>query len=357
MRIVLLILKKLFYKKLRYSHLLAFMKYNSLLKLLNFIYNEYERRIKKIEVSSKPYLINSEPTSHCSLKCPFCPTGKRDTRKGGFAAVELYEKTFRQIGLYTYLVTIHGWGEPLMYKNLPEIIRLAHEYRIFTVVTTNGNLLTKEMSQNIISSKLDYLILSVDGISEESYQKYRIGGCFEVVLNNIKDLISIKKEMHSSTPFIEWQFIVFKHNEHEIPAAKKLGKKLGVDNLVFMPAYTEDESFDSSDNKYHLPKSSPLLKRSDCKHLWATLTFHWNGNVVPCCYDYHGEIVYGNILKESLNQIWNNQRFQESRKIIKSGPGDYSKNLYCSSCVNNIQQVQKELKRKQKIAPANTVKV
>ena len=337
MKIILLILKKIFHEKLRYTHLMAFMKYNSPLKLSNFIYSEYERRIKKVKVSSKPYLINSEPTSHCNCKCPFCPTGKRYTRPGGFAQVELYEKTFKQIGLYTYLITIHGWGEPLMYKNLPEIIRLAHENRIFTVVTTNGNLLTTEMSREIILSKLDYLILSVDGISEESYQKYRIGGCFEVVLNNLKDLISLKKEMRSSTPFIEWQFIVFKHNEHEIHAAKKLAKELGIGNIVFMPAYTEDVSFDSSDNKYHLPKSSPLSKRSDCKHLWSTLAFHWNGNVVPCCYDYHGKIAYGNILKESFDQIWNNQKFQESRRIIKSGPEYYSKDLYCSSCVRNIQ--------------------
>ena len=338
MRIILLILQRIFYNKLRYTHLMAFMKYNSPRKLSNFIYNEYERRIKKIRVSSKPYLINSEPTSHCNFKCPFCPTGKGYTRQGGFAKVELYEETFRQIGLYTYLITIHGWGEPLMYKNLPEIIRLAHEKRIFTVVTTNGSLLTTEMSRKIISNKLDYLILSVDGASEESYKKYRIGGRFEVVLNNLKELISLKKEMRSSTPFIEWQFIVFKHNEHEIHAAKKMAGELGVDNIVFMPAYTEDVSFDSSHSKYHLPKSSPLSKRSDCKHLWSTLAFHWNGNVVPCCYDYHGEVVYGNILNENFDQIWNNKKFQESRMIIKNGPELYSENLYCSSCVRNIQQ-------------------
>ena len=75
------------------------MKYNSILRLSNFINNEYERRIKKVNVLSKPYLINSEPTNYCNYKCPFCPTGNINTRQGGFSELELFEKTIKQIGL------------------------------------------------------------------------------------------------------------------------------------------------------------------------------------------------------------------------------------------------------------------
>jgi MoaA/NifB/PqqE/SkfB family radical SAM enzyme len=335
-RIIHWILKYIFYDKLRYIYLIDFFKYNSFLKLSNLIYNNYERRIKKVTLSSKPYLINSEPTSFCNLKCLFCPTGKGYNRSGGFASTELYEKTFRRIGRYVYLLTIHGWGEPLMHKNLPEIISLAHENRIGTVVTTNGSLLTKELSREIIFSKLDYLLLSVDGASNESYQKYRIGGSFDAVVNNLKFLISLKKGSNRLTPFIEWQFIVFKHNEHELPVAKKLAEDIGVDNIVFMQAFTEDLNYDSSDEKYHLPKLSPLTKRSDCKHLWSTLTFHWNGNVVPCCYDYFGEIAYGDLLNEDFGQIWNNEYFQKSRSIIKEETKNIINNLFCSTCVDNI---------------------
>ena len=330
------ILKRIFYNKLRYTHLLAFIKNNSILKLTNFIYSEYECRIKKVKVKSKPYLINSEPTNSCNYKCPFCPTGKREPRSIGFAPVELYESLLKKIGKYTYLITLHGWGEPLMNKHLPEIIKLAHDNKIFTVVTSNGSLLTKEISKEIISSKLDYLILSVDGTSEESYQKYRIGGSLDVVMNNIKELILLKKEMKSKSPFIEMQFIVFKHNEHEISGAKKLAKELEIDNIVFMPAYTEDSGFDSTDKKYHLPKRSPLSERKDCKHLWTTLTFHWNGKVVSCCYDYSGEIEYSDIKNENFDELWNSHYFQESRTLIKTGQGNSDQELYCKSCVRNI---------------------
>lgn len=340
MKIVLLIVRIFFHKKARYTHLLAFVKYNSFLRLSNLIFNEYERRSKKTNLSSRPYLLNSEPTNCCNYRCPFCPTGKGSNRPVGIARVELYEKMFREIGAYTYLVTLHGWGEPLIHKDLEKIIHLAHTYRIFTVVTTNASLLTREMSRRLIACGLDYLILSIDGMSGESYEKYRIGGRFEVILSNLKELISLKNEMHSSVPFIEWQFLVFRHNENEIESARKLATEVGVDHIVFMPAYTEDSSFDSSDSRFHLPKASPLSKRSDCKHLWSTLTVHWDGAVVPCCYDYYGEIPYGNLLTDDVDQVWNNQKFQESRMIVRSEHEYGSTNLYCNSCVRNINQSQ-----------------
>jgi len=341
MKVILLILRKLFYKKTRFAHLIAFVKYNSFLKLSNLLCNEYERRTRKVNLSSKPYLVNSELTNHCTCRCPFCYTGKKGSRPGGFAMVGLYEKLFWQIGRYTYLITLHGWGEPLMHRRLPEIIRLAHENRIFTVVTTNGNLLTRELSKEIITNRLDYLVVSVDGTSEESYQKYRIGGNFEVVMHNLRELISLKKEMGSSTPFIEWQFIVFKHNEHEMDAATRLSKEIGVDNIVFMPAYTEDAGFDASDNKYHWPQPSSLSKRIDCKHLWTTLTFHWNGNVVPCCNDYDGKISYGDLLRQDLDQIWNNRLFRESREIVNRGTNDATEELPCISCARKLKHAGK----------------
>ena len=333
MKVMLYILRKLFYKKTRYAHLIAFVKYNSFVKLTNFIYNEFERRSRKVYLSSKPYLVNSELTNHCTCRCPFCHTGKKGSRSGGFATIGLYEKLFRQIGKYTYLITLHGWGEPMMHQDLPGMIRLAHDNRIFTVVTTNGNLLTQELSRKIIANKLDYLVVSIDGASEESYQKYRIGGNFGVVMHNLRELIALKKEMCSSTPFIEWQFIVFKHNEHEIDAAKKLSVELGVDNIVFMPAYTEDESFNATDIKYHWTKPSFKSTRVDCKHLWSTLTFHWNGNVVPCCNDYDGKTSYGDLVREDLDQIWNNRLFRESRAIVNRATDDPTTELPCNSCV------------------------
>ncbi|MBN1185225.1 MAG: radical SAM protein [Bacteroidales bacterium] len=330
------ILKKTIYKKIRISHIIAFIKYNNITKLINLINSFYERHTKKSTLKSKPYLINSELTNSCFLKCPFCPTGKENSRPNGFAEPALYEKIIKEIGKYVYLITFHGWGEPLLPKNLPYLIELSHRNRICTVVTTNGLLLNEEISKKLITSKLDVLYISLDGITEETYQKYRIGGKFDTVLNNIKKLVSLKKEMKSSNPFIEWQFIVFKHNEHEIFEAKKKAKELGVNNIVFLPAYTENPDFDPSDQKFRLPKNSPLSIRSDCKHLWSSLAFHWNGTIVPCCYDYKEEISYGTINHTNFNDTWNSAQFIKSRQIIINGCDNQSNNLPCYKCISHI---------------------
>ncbi len=333
MKVLLWILQKLMYRKTRNAHIMAFLRYNSLTKLKNLLHNEYERKRKKIILSSKPFLINSEPGSYCNFHCPFCPTGKHLPRERSQAEPEMFQKLFNQIGKYCYLITLHGWGEPLLNKNLPQLIRTAHQHRIFTVVSTNGSLLKPDPGREIISSGLDLLCISIDGIASDSYSKYRYGGHFESVLENLKEFVNLKKEMKSSTPFIEWQFLVFRHNEHELAEAKKLASEIGVDNLVFLPAYTENPDWDASDPSYRLPKGSPLSKPSDCKHLWRTLTFHSNGDIVPCCYDYEGKVPFGNLNNDSLEDFWNNEHFQDSREVVTTGNISQTQHLCCNSCL------------------------
>lgn len=330
------ILRKLVYRKFRISHIIAFTRYNSARKFGNFLICNIERLARKTTLKSRPYLINSEPTNKCMLHCPFCPTGKSNSRKNGYANLQIFDNIFNEIAAYTYIITFHGWGEPLLHKDLPRFIDLAHRHRICTVVTSNGILLDKGTAEKFISSKLDVLYISIDGVSEDTYRKYRVGGNLKKVFCNIENLVALKKAKNSSIPFIEWQFIVFRHNQNEIKKAKDLAKKLGVDSIVFLPAYTEDPAYEPSDPKFRLPQFSPLTKPSDCKHLWSTLSLHWDGTVVPCCNDYTGNTAYGNAKQFSMKQIWNNTKFKASRSMVKSGFADERDHIPCTTCINNI---------------------
>lgn len=336
-RICLYILQKLIFRKARISHLIAFTRYNSLIKLFNLTHSNIERISHKMNLASKPYLINSEPTNNCFLHCPFCPTGKANSRTNGYADYTIYSKLLEELSRYVYLITFHGWGEPLLHNQLPELIKLAHKKSICTVVTTNGLLLNQDISQKLISSQLDVLYLSIDGVTEKSYQKYRKGGSFETAINNVTTLLQLRKNARSATPYVEWQFIVFKHNEHEISKARALARDIGVDNIVFLPAYTEYPDFEPTDPNFRLPRFSPLEKRNSCKHLWSTLSFHWNGRVVPCCYDYDGSLAYGNIENENISEIWNNSQFLKSREIIKNGYQENLDEIPCNNCVKRIE--------------------
>lgn len=328
--------KFLFRSKFRLAHIVAFIKYNSFLKFINLINSNFERLTRKTILSSKPYLFNSELTNHCFLNCIFCPTGKSNMRQNGYANPQLYENVFNGLYKYLYLATFHGWGEPLMHKNFDNIINLARSRNICSVLNTNGMLLRREISEKIINCKLDVLYVSINGVDEESYLKYHHGGSFKIIMENLKNLIDLKKKYKSETPYIEWQFVIFKHNEHQVDKAKKIAKEIEVDSIVFLPSYTEDVNFEPSNPKFILPRNCPIRKKSQCKHLWSTITTHWNGKVVQCCYDYDEKTSYGDIEKESVLQIWNNSCFQNSRQVIKSGYSRNYNNLTCNLCVNKL---------------------
>ena len=87
----------------------------------------------------------------------------------------------------------------------------------------------------IITSRLEFLILSIDGISQDTYVKYRVLGNVNKVLGNVEKLIRRRKELGSKTPFIEWQFIVFDHNAHELEAAREMAEQMGVDRFRVIP--------------------------------------------------------------------------------------------------------------------------
>lgn len=332
-KLLLFVLRKVVFRKSRISHVIAFTKYNSFKKIFNLIHCRIERKLQKTTLKSKPFLANTEPTNKCILHCPFCPTGKQNSRTNGFADTLLYTNIFSQLSDYLYLITLHGWGEPLLNKELPQIVALAHQHNICTAITTNGMLLNASMSESLIESKLDILYVSIDGCSEESYQKYRVGGSFEKVISNVQQLVELKKRKKSYFPFIEWQYIVFKHNEHEISQAKLMAKKMGINNIVFLPAYTEDDNFAPTDPSMRLSNGSPLSKRSDCNHLWNTLSIHWNGTLVPCCYDYDEKYSFGNIYTTSFNEIWNSEPFTESRKMVTSGDLKQYHFTPCKNCI------------------------
>ncbi len=325
-----------FVKKLRYWHVAAIIQYNSPAKFRNLLLCLAEWKRGKAVLRSRPFLINSEPTSHCNYSCLFCPTGKKEGRSRGFGKPELFDRVVRELGPTAYLMTMHGWGEPLMHGKLPEMIATAKRERICTVVTTNGSLLDEDVARELIRSGLDCLVFSIDGITERSYRAYRRNGKYGKVLQNLKDFIALRNAMKSRTPFVEWQFLVFRHNEHELRDARKAARDAGADSIVFLPAYTEDERFDATLPGFRLPKASPLPKPAACKHLWTTLTFHWNGAVVPCCYDYHEKVPYGDLLRDDLESLWNNVFFQDSRNLVRTGILNGSAGIYCEQCLASI---------------------
>ena len=114
---------------------------------------------------------------------------------------DLYKKVVDQIKGHCVWLTLYSWGEPFLNREIDKYVAYANEANIATFISTNLNKpLTPDMAERIIRSGLDVLIVSLDGVTQDVYEVYRVGGRLDRVIDNIKLLVQKKKELGSKTP-------------------------------------------------------------------------------------------------------------------------------------------------------------
>ena len=292
----------------------------TLKRVINFLQVSisYFLRIKK--VMGYPPALMIEPTTYCNLKCPLCPTGNGTLRRGkGTMSLSLFKNIIDEFGDKIMHLTLWGYGEPFIIKDIYEMIEYAKKKRIFVRTSTNGHFFSKqEEAERLIESGLDDLIIALDGASQETLNIYRTGANFDKIIKSIKSIIEIKKEKKIIFPFLELQFIVMKHNEHEIPLIKKIAHEIGIDKLTLKTvgrSATEDFVAENEHFKRHV-KINKI-----CSRLWFSSVVNWDGTVIPCCYDKHGEFTFDKLDYEKGNVfkiIWNSQKYADFRdRVLK----------------------------------------
>lgn len=327
--------------------MLQLTKYINLIKILNVlkVYSSFylSSVFKKVILWGYPISLTSEPTNLCNLNCPECPTGNKiSTIQKGIMKFENYKKIIDETKKYLIYQMLYFQGEPFLNPELFEMIRYSESNNIYTTLSTNGHYLTTENNKKIISSGLKKLIVSVDGITQDSYEKYRLGGNLETVLHGIKDLVKTKRELNSKFPKIVIQFIVFRHNENEIYGIKKLSKSLKVNKLELKSAqidYKKNKWLIPNTNHYSRYKevnSEYIIKnklKNKCLRIWNTLVITWDGSIIPCCFDKNNLFVFGNIHDRNVLLLWNSIDFNSFRtKILKN-----RKNIdICKNCTEGI---------------------
>ena len=193
--------------------------------------------------------------------------------------------------------------------------------------STNGHYLDDKNINRIIKSGLNHLIISLDGLDQKTYEKYRVNGNLPTVIEGIIRLVAAKKAMKSNAPFIELQFIVMRHNEHQMQQVREFAKQAGVDKLAFKTAQmynfdTESTIIPNLKSKSRYRQSSdgkwvPAKKiRNRCHRIWSSLVVTWDGKVVPCCYDKDADHQTGDLLEEPLSEIWKNQHYSAFRRQV-----------------------------------------
>ena len=273
--------------------------------------------------------------------------------RGGLLTMELFHRILDDVKEHAHTMQFYFQGEPLLNKQLPEMIAMAHQVGLYTIVSTNAQALSRSTAEALVKSGLNRIIVSIDGFSEESYAAYRVGGSLHKALEGLQHLANAKAELHSRIR-IELQVLRLRSNEHEWDWIKKNYKKLGATHLVFKTAQLYDfedghplmptnERYSrykkTADGTYvhkkASPKSSPKGKDfitslfslpfregsgvGSCLRLWSGSVITTHGDVLPCCYDKDHRHTLGNITTHSLREIFHSNKANTLRKHILKG--------------------------------------
>ena len=288
-----------------------------------------------------PISISFEPTTSCNLRCPECPSGLRAfTRPTGMLQKDFFTDTIDQISKELLYLVFYFQGEPFLNPGFLDMVKYASEKNIYTATSTNAHYLDDKNAKRTIESGLDRLIISIDGTTQDVYQQYRIGGNLDKVLEGTKNIIRWKKELKSKTPFIIFQFLVVKPNEHQVEDVKKLAKETGVDDVWFKTAQVYDFENDPNQLIPTIDKFSRYRKTANgysfkgkmadhCWRLWHSPVITWDGLIAPCCFDKDAQHQLGDLKTRSFKEIWKNGKYTAFRSKILKG----RKNIdICSNC-------------------------
>lgn len=277
-----------------------------------------------------PMSMSIEPTTSCNLRCPQCPSGLRSfTRPTGMLQGDLFKQLVDSQQKTLVYLTLYFQGEPYLNPDFLEMVNYAANKGIFTATSTNAHYLNPQNAEETVKSKLDKIIISIDGIDQDSYAKYRVGGKLSKVLEGTKNLMEAKRRLKSVTPHVIWQFIVFAHNEHQIPELKKLAKELQIDQLAIKTAQVYDyenghELIPQTGkySRYKIENGMYKIKNhllNHCWRMWQGCVVTWDGKIVPCCFDKDATHQLGNMKIKPFNEIWKSPEYHSFRGLILKG--------------------------------------
>ncbi len=257
-----------------------------------------------------------EPTNKCNFKCDICPVNSIMKRKKGFMDENLFKNIVDQaksIGVKG--ITITTWGEPLMHPKINNFIKYTAKSGIKARIITNGSLLTGKNSKQLIQCGLDSIVFSIYG-DEYDYKK-RASISFDEIKRKWLFFVKMRDKLNPKLKIIFRHVITDENNDK-------------VNNLIEQWSYLCDEFELQQETIFG--KDIIYNRKFSCPNLWLTPNILWDGKVVPCCADYDGDFIIGDITKESIKKIWNNYLIKNIRKLHRKK--DFPKR--CFRCVERI---------------------
>lgn len=268
----------------------------------------------------RPLRLLIDPSDKCNFRCKFCFQSK-----GNFVGTKMSRETFdklvgdiREFSGPINIIHMYGLGEPLVNENLPYFIKVIKDNNLAkeVAITTNGSLLTKELSEKLIASGLDRLSISLNGVSSDDFR--RIVGVkvdFDKMYENIKYFYSIRKQCHLHIKINDEDYTEEQKSKF-VELFKDYSDSINIDHIVNVwPGLEITDDTDKRMYEFEIDTSNNKIKRRPvCPLMFYEMLVHSDGSVSPCCVDYEfKEENLGNIMETSLFEIWNGNKLNKLR--------------------------------------------
>ncbi|MDA3972321.1 MAG: radical SAM/SPASM domain-containing protein [Desulfobulbaceae bacterium] len=278
-------------------------------------------KIFDLSLSRFPNTVQIETTNGCNSKCIICPHSTMD-RPITTMGDDLFKKVIDEcVKFKCGNVHLHNFGEPFLDRNIIERIKYAKASGLAKVkIFSNGSLITEKLVVQIIESGLDEIKISFDGANKEEFEKIRYPLKFNVVVNNIKNLVAMRDKMQSPLKI-------------KVSCSSTSDKS---ETMVSLENCVDDFSFGKLHNwgDSEISSSEKSKKRKPCSRVWRTFTVLADGKVSLCCLDYEGKVVLGDVNTASIAEIWKNEAYRLQRKIHTRAR--QHKISICSNCSKSL---------------------
>ncbi|PLX17490.1 MAG: hypothetical protein C0599_13535 [Salinivirgaceae bacterium] len=309
-----------------------YLKYFSLIKLLTLQRIIHFIRLHLLHVTIRltrkvrsivPYNLSIELSSICNLKCPQCPVGLGQiNRSQKFMEPSTAHTVVDQFAPRGMVLNLYFQGESLLHPNFFEIASIGPKKKLYTILSTNATLINAENAKKLIETGIHRIIISADGIDQEAYEKYRIGGVAENVWKSIELLATAKKEQRKIWPEIIVQTLVNKHNENTLDEIKKHALRLGANKVNFktMQIYQNHEAWLPSNKKFRRYESENLIKepKNKCLRALSGVVVSSDGEILPCCHDKQAENSFGKVADGFVSNVQGEKRKEFLKTIYLS---------------------------------------
>lgn len=309
-------------------------------KRVNLLVSGLNLLHRRIKPWSMPLHMQIELANYCNLHCPVCPTGTRQLHRPARAMEPaLFERTMRDAGRHLLTASLWGWGESLLNPHLAEILAIAARHPVVTFLSTNGQNLDRDsVIEAIVESPPSYLIVALDGLTDETNSQFRVGARLKPALEGVRRLAAIKKERGLRLPVLHMRFIVMRHNEHELGAAPAFAAQQGFDMFTSRMLATLASGGSNEIHQILMPgreefRAGRLNEEREgfvCMQPFWFPSVYSDGTVVLCEQDFDADGAIGKLGPElSFQEAWRSAEAARLRRRIRDNPETFS---FCANC-------------------------